>query len=228
MSAKRGDRWADASPSLARIRVVYDHRLSFLLGKRFGNRSVSPMAGGSRAFRPDTILDQNRPFVGLGLPITMSVGIYRYGERGVLKGLCIGVTRFPPRGVPRNSPALRACYDVWLPLLAPSRKLIGAYKKGGMRFSRFAARYRKEMQKPDPRHVIETLCAVAQHQPIHLGCYCADELRCHRSVLRELIRNRSEEPSAPRAKPARGIIPDLSLPIRRARSFGATTSRVHT
>jgi uncharacterized protein YeaO (DUF488 family) len=104
-----------------------------------------------------------------------------------VKGLCIGVTRFPPRGVARESAALRACYDVWLPLLAPSRELIAVYKKGRMSFSRFAGCYRREMQKPDPRHVIATLRAVSDHQPIHLGCFCADETRCHRSLLRELM-----------------------------------------
>jgi uncharacterized protein YeaO (DUF488 family) len=117
----------------------------------------------------------------------MSVGIYRYGERDGLEGLCIGVTRYPPRGVAKNSMAARACYDVWLPLLAPSRQLVTEYKRGQMRFPQFATRYRREMQHPDPRHVIETLAAVAQHQSIHIGCFCADETKCHRTLLRSLI-----------------------------------------
>jgi uncharacterized protein YeaO (DUF488 family) len=117
----------------------------------------------------------------------MSLGIYRYGERTGLRGLCIGVTRYPPRGVSPGSQAAIGCYDVWLPLLAPSRELISAFKSGGMPFARFAARYRREMQHSDPRHVITTLAAVAQHQAVHLGCYCADETRCHRSLLLALL-----------------------------------------
>ena len=117
----------------------------------------------------------------------MSVGTYRYGERSGLNGLCIGVTRYPPRGVSPDSAAARACYDVWLPLLAPSKELIRVYKRGTLSFSRFAAKYRREMQRPDPRHVIETLAAVAQHQRVHFGCYCADETLCHRSLLQTLI-----------------------------------------
>jgi uncharacterized protein YeaO (DUF488 family) len=123
----------------------------------------------------------------------MSVGIYRYGERDSLVGLCIGVTRFPPRGVAPTSVAARACYDVWLPLLAPSRELIREYKRGKVTFLRFSARYRREMRHPDPRHVIETLAAVAQHQSIHLGCYCADETKCHRSLLLALVMKAREE-----------------------------------
>lgn len=117
----------------------------------------------------------------------MSVGTYRYGERAGLKGLCIGVTRYPPRGVSADSAAARACYDVWLPLLAPSKELIRAYKRGNLSFSQFATKYRREMQRPDPRHVIETLAAVAQRQRVHVGCYCMDETLCHRSLLRTLI-----------------------------------------
>jgi uncharacterized protein YeaO (DUF488 family) len=117
----------------------------------------------------------------------MSVGTYQYGQRDRLAGLCIGVTRFPPRGVSPTSVAARACYDVWLPLLAPSRELVREYKRGKITFLRFAARYRREMRKPDQRHVIETLAAVAQHQSIQIGCYCADETKCHRSLLLALI-----------------------------------------
>jgi hypothetical protein len=56
-----------------------------------------------------------------------------------------------------------------------------------MSFPRFAARYRSEMRRPDPRHVIETLAAVAQDQAIHLGCFCADQTQCHRTLLQSLV-----------------------------------------
>ena len=117
----------------------------------------------------------------------MSLGTYRYGEALSIDGLCIGVTRYPPRGVAPDSEAARACYDVWLPLLAPSRELIATYKRGRLSFRRFATRYTREMQRPDARHVITMLAAVAQTQAIHLGCYCEDEAHCHRALLRRLV-----------------------------------------
>ena len=117
----------------------------------------------------------------------MSLGTYRYGEASSIDGLCIGVTRYPPRGVASDSEAARACYDVWLPLLAPSRELVATYKQGRLSFRRFATRYVREMRRPDARHVITTLAAVAQNQPIHLGCFCEDEANCHRILLRRLV-----------------------------------------
>lgn len=116
-----------------------------------------------------------------------SIGIYRFGEGATLPGLCIGVTRHPPRGVRRDRWSELGLCDVWLPLLAPSRELVAAYRHDGIPYSTFAARYRREMARPEARHLIALLAAVAQARTIHLGCVCADPARCHRSILRDLI-----------------------------------------
>jgi len=125
----------------------------------------------------------------------MSVHIYRYGEGGGRRpGLSIGVTRHGPRGVRREVWAREGYFDVWLPLLAPSRELLGALKQGAITFARFSARYRAEMRRPEPRQVIRMLAAVARRQRINLGCFCADPARCHRTLLRELIENETTDP----------------------------------
>ncbi len=117
----------------------------------------------------------------------MPVQIYRYGEAAHLPGLNLGVTRFPPRGVARDTWSERGFCDVWLPNLAPSRELVAAVRGGRMSFATFAARYRAEMRTPAARHLIEFLAALARVQPINLGCVCADPARCHRSILRALV-----------------------------------------
>lgn len=118
---------------------------------------------------------------------TSTIGIYRYGEGASLRGLCIGVTRHPPRGIPRDRWSELGLCDVWLPLLAPSRELVAAYRRGGLAHSTFVTRYRREMARPEARHLITLLAGVALGQPIHLGCFCADPARCHRSILRDLV-----------------------------------------
>jgi uncharacterized protein YeaO (DUF488 family) len=81
-------------------------------------------------------------------------------------------------------------YDVWLPNLAPSAKLVttarGAADDRG--WKRFAARYEAEMELPENRHVLETLAALSHDSDFSVGCYCEDENRCHRSVLRRILR----------------------------------------
>ncbi len=115
-------------------------------------------------------------------------GIYRYGsERGPGEGLRIGVTRHPPRGVKKEDWARLGYCDLWFPLLAPSAELVKAYRGGTMEWEVFARRYRAEMRSPECGHLIALLAAFAERTPLSLGCFCEDESRCHRSVLRELV-----------------------------------------
>jgi uncharacterized protein YeaO (DUF488 family) len=108
------------------------------------------------------------------------------------EGLRIGTVRYLPRGVKKEDYASKDYFDVWLPTVAPSRELMGWYKKGELskeRWQLFAKRYKTEMQKTDSRQVIKLLAEVSKKIPISIGCYCGDENRCHRSILLELIRN---------------------------------------
>lgn len=141
-----------------------------------------------------------------------AVQIYRYGEPGPRDGLCVGVTHYLPRGVRREEYAIRGYFDVWLPLLSPSRALLKSLQEDEITFSRFAVRYRAEMRRPEARQAISLLAAMARHQSIYLGCFCADPARCHRSLLRELVITAAEELSR-RATPSRRYAsPACSMP----------------
>jgi uncharacterized protein YeaO (DUF488 family) len=123
----------------------------------------------------------------------MSVRIVRLGSpRHPGEGLRIGTVRRPPRGVPKSEYASRDIYDVWLPTLAPSEALLkdarAALAEGDEKsWKSFVRRYRAEMKAPDARALLDVLAALSSQTNFSVGCYCADESRCHRSVLRELL-----------------------------------------
>lgn len=123
----------------------------------------------------------------------MSVRIVRLGSpRHPREGLRLGTVRRPPRGVPKDEYASRDIYDVWLPTLAPSEALLkdarAAVTEGDEKaWKSFVRRYRAEMKSPDARALLEVLAAMSHQTNFAVGCYCADESRCHRSVLRELL-----------------------------------------
>ena len=117
----------------------------------------------------------------------MHIHTYRYGEPPARPGLRVGVTRHLPRGVPKADYATRGYFDVWLPLLAPSRELVSAYRDDRVTRTQFARRYRAELVTPAARQAIRLLAAMAVHQPVHLGCFCADAGHCHRTLLQDLI-----------------------------------------
>jgi len=112
------------------------------------------------------------------------------------EGLRIGTVRRPPRGVPRTEFASRDFYDVWLPDVAPSEPLVKAALAAGgdpARWRSFVRRYRAEMKRPEASRLLDLLAALSHVADLSVGCYCADESRCHRSVLRELLAERGAE-----------------------------------
>ncbi|WP_372696408.1 DUF488 domain-containing protein [Immundisolibacter sp.] len=121
----------------------------------------------------------------------MSVRIVRLGSpRLPGEGLRIGTVRRPPRGVPKNQHASGDWYDVWYPELAPSAALLRTARQAADEadWQRFRTRYRAEMTTPGTRRTLALLAALSLHTDLSVGCYCADETRCHRGVLRELLR----------------------------------------
>jgi uncharacterized protein YeaO (DUF488 family) len=107
------------------------------------------------------------------------------------EGLRLGTVRRPPRGVPKSQHASLDYYDVWLPNLAPSAELFAWLKSQTMSdavWRDFARRYRSEMATPEVAHLLRLLAALSRGTDFSLGCYCADENRCHRSLLRDLLR----------------------------------------
>lgn len=123
----------------------------------------------------------------------MAIRIVRLGTpRAANEGPRLGTVRRPPRGVAKSEFATRDFYDVWLPELAPSARLLattsGAEPWTDRAWRQFARAYQREMRQPAVQHVIATLAALSQHTNFAVGCYCADETRCHRTVLAELMR----------------------------------------
>lgn len=122
----------------------------------------------------------------------MAIRVVRLGNpRLDGEGLRIGTVRRPPRGVPKAELASRDFYDVWLPNVAPSEELLklglGVGTEDERGWLTFVRRYRAEMGRPEPSRVLDLLAALSRQTDLSVGCYCADEARCHRSVLRELL-----------------------------------------
>ncbi|MGY3266725.1 DUF488 domain-containing protein [Lysobacter sp. HA35] len=123
----------------------------------------------------------------------MAVHIVRLGTpRLPNEGTRLGTVRRPPRGVRKEDFASRDFYDVWLPTLAPQPETVALALSATTpaELTRFARRYRSEMSKGEARHVLDTLAALSHTTDFSVGCYCADESRCHRSLLRELLAER--------------------------------------
>jgi len=121
----------------------------------------------------------------------MAIRILRLGtarEEG--EGLRIGTVRRPPRGVAKERIVADHWYDVWLPQLAPSAELVKEAQAATSTrdWDTFVRKYRKEMATPDNARLLTLLASLSQSTDFSVGCYCADEAHCHRSILRELLR----------------------------------------
>ena len=115
----------------------------------------------------------------------MAIRIIRLGSpRAADEGLRLGTVRRPPRGVRKADYARRHYYDLWLPDLAPSARLVAQAQRN---WPGFANAYRREMKAPAPDRLISLLAALSSHANFSLGCYCENPERCHRSILRELL-----------------------------------------
>jgi uncharacterized protein YeaO (DUF488 family) len=120
----------------------------------------------------------------------MGIRIVRLGsgrEQG--EGLRIGTVRRPPRGVPKERFSVENWYDAWLPQLAPGAELVKQARAAGTEreWKAFVARYRAEMSSPDNARLLALLAALSRSVDFSVGCYCEDEARCHRSILRDLL-----------------------------------------
>ena len=120
----------------------------------------------------------------------MAIRVVRLGSpRGRGEGPRLGTVRRPPRGVPKARFAADNWYDLWLPDLAPSEALVKSAQRAesDADWKAFARKYRKEMASPVRVRLLELLAALSQGADFSVGCYCEDEARCHRSVLRTLL-----------------------------------------
>lgn len=120
----------------------------------------------------------------------MPIRVVRLGtRRHPREGIRIGTVRRPPRGVPKEEFAERDWYDIWFPNLAPSSETmkLGKAATSPAEVAAFKRKYRSEMSGPGARHDLALLAALSHEASFSVGCYCEQEERCHRSVLRELL-----------------------------------------
>lgn len=123
----------------------------------------------------------------------MPIRVVRLGDKRLSdEGLRIGTVRRPPRGVPKADFGTRDFYDVWLPEVAPSEALLklGQDANDAGHWRAFTRRYRAEMKQPEKTHLLDLLAVLSRTTSFSVGCYCASEERCHRSILRELLLER--------------------------------------
>jgi uncharacterized protein YeaO (DUF488 family) len=123
----------------------------------------------------------------------MAIRVVRLGStRHSEEGIRIGTVRRPPRGVPKNQFSARNWYDVWFPNLAPSVKTmkLAQTAKTPAQWAVFKRKYRAEMAVPQNAHAIQLLGKLSHQTNFSVGCYCENEDHCHRSVLRELLREK--------------------------------------
>lgn len=121
----------------------------------------------------------------------MSVRIVRLGTaRHPKEGTRIGTVRRPPRGVPKAQFSSQNWYDVWFPTLAPSTETmkLGQSATTPAQWARFTKAYKAEMAEPAAKHAVQLLAALSQATDFSVGCYCEDESHCHRSILRQLLK----------------------------------------
>jgi uncharacterized protein YeaO (DUF488 family) len=120
----------------------------------------------------------------------VAVRVVRLGsKRSEGEGIRIGTVRLPPRGISKAEFSSQNWYDVWLPNLAPSMETIKLAQKAAhvRQWAVFTRKYRTEMAAPENRHLVALLAALSHRTNFSVGCYCEDEARCHRSILRMLL-----------------------------------------
>ncbi len=128
----------------------------------------------------------------------MAIKIVRLGSpRAAGEGLRIGTVRRPPRGVRKEEFSAQNFYDVWFPNLAPSEALLQEARaaQDEKAWQIFKRKFLAELKGPATSKDLDLLAALSHHTNIAIGCYCADESRCHRSILRELLLQRGADVS---------------------------------
>jgi uncharacterized protein YeaO (DUF488 family) len=126
----------------------------------------------------------------------VAIRIVRLGSpRAADEGLRIGTVRRPPRGVRKEDYAARDIYDVWFPNLSPSEELLneGTLAESVKDWRTFQRKFRAEMKQSSARRELDLLAALSHQTNVAIGCYCEDESRCHRSILRELLLERGAD-----------------------------------
>ncbi len=124
----------------------------------------------------------------------MAIRVLQLGSARIKdEGIRIGTVRRPPRGVRKEDYSRLDYYDVWLPQLAPSSELVQKIKKGPITASNwktFERQFSRELSTPDNSRLLDLLVALSRVTDFSIGCYCEDESKCHRSILKKALLER--------------------------------------
>lgn len=126
----------------------------------------------------------------------MTIRIVRLGSpRADGEGLRIGTVRRPPRGVRKEEYSSKNIYDVWFPNLSPSEALLKEAQAAhdDKSWKAFRRKFLAELKSPEASKDLDLLAALSHRTNMSVGCYCADESRCHRSILREVLLQRGAD-----------------------------------
>lgn len=126
----------------------------------------------------------------------MTIRIKRLGsDRDAEEGLRVGTVRRPPRGVRKEEYSTKNIYDVWFPNLSPSEALLKEFFPitDEKTWRIFRRRFLSEMKQPAQAKDLDLLTALSHQTNFSIGCYCEDEFKCHRSILRELLEKRGAD-----------------------------------
>jgi len=121
----------------------------------------------------------------------VAIRVVRLGTpRAADEGPRFGTVRRPPRGVKKEEFASRDYFDLWLPDLSPTQELV-SWAQGSpwtdARWTTFVRKYRAEMRRSEPARLLSAFALLSRQAEFSVGCYCEDETRCHRAILRDLL-----------------------------------------
>jgi uncharacterized protein YeaO (DUF488 family) len=123
----------------------------------------------------------------------MAISIVRLGTpRAADEGPRLGAVRRPPRGVKKSDYAKLNYYDAWLPILSPTPDLVkqGLAADSDAEWRKYERRFTAQLKQPDKAHLLDALAALSHVANFAIGCYCENEQRCHRSILRRELKSR--------------------------------------
>ena len=123
----------------------------------------------------------------------MAITIVRLGSpRGAQEGPRLGTVRRAPRVVKKSDYAKLNYYDVWLPALSPTADLVkqGLAVETDAEWRKYERRFTAQLKRPEQTHLLDALAALSHVADFAIGCYCENEQRCHRSILRRELHGR--------------------------------------
>jgi uncharacterized protein YeaO (DUF488 family) len=129
-----------------------------------------------------------------------------YEPSAASDGYRVLIMRLWPRGIRKER------VDAWLKELGPVPALLREFLDERITWDEYVPRYRAGLRRPEAQAAIAEVRRRAREGRVTLLCGCADEQRCHRSLLRAYLLN------SPRARPRSARPRAAERPARRRRA----------